>query len=186
MKLIRHGELGKEKIGIILNDEYYDTSSFGEDYNEHFFESDGLNRLQKFIESNKNMLSKVPKDIRLGSPVSRPSKIICIAVSILASCKRMEKLSLALCHVIYLLIFALFTHLPSDLLAPSAVGRVKTRPVSGLLIPASSWRFKACSFLFFRIVLTTGCNVISTGLPVFFWMILVVRTSSLVSCHSRL
>ena len=53
MKLIRFGEANKEKTGIILNDEYYDTSSFGEDYNEQFFETDGLSRLQKFIESNR-------------------------------------------------------------------------------------------------------------------------------------
>ena len=45
MKLIRFGEVNKEKTGIICNDEYYDTSSFGEDYNEQFFESGGLNRL---------------------------------------------------------------------------------------------------------------------------------------------
>jgi 2,4-diketo-3-deoxy-L-fuconate hydrolase len=81
MKLIRLGEINKEKTGIILNDEYYDTSSFGEDYNEQFFDSDGLNRLQKFIESNKGKLPKVSKDIRLGSPVARPSKIICIGLN---------------------------------------------------------------------------------------------------------
>jgi 2-keto-4-pentenoate hydratase/2-oxohepta-3-ene-1,7-dioic acid hydratase in catechol pathway len=81
MKLIRFGETNKEKTGIVINDEYYDTSSFGEDYNEHFFETDGLTRLQKFIESNKDRLPKVSKDIRLGSPVSRPSKIICIGLN---------------------------------------------------------------------------------------------------------
>jgi 2,4-didehydro-3-deoxy-L-rhamnonate hydrolase len=81
MKLIRFGEVNKEKTGIILNDKYYDTSSFGEDYNERFFESDGLNRLQKFIESNKEKLPGVSKDIRLGSPVARPSKIICIGLN---------------------------------------------------------------------------------------------------------
>jgi 2-keto-4-pentenoate hydratase/2-oxohepta-3-ene-1,7-dioic acid hydratase in catechol pathway len=81
MKLIRFGEINKEKTGIIINDEYYDTSSFGEDYNEHFFETDGLTRLQKFIESNKDKLPKVSEDIRLGSPVSRPSKIICIGLN---------------------------------------------------------------------------------------------------------
>jgi len=81
MKLIRFGEINKEKPGIIINDEYYDTSAFGEDYNEHFFETDGLNRLQKFIESNKRQLPKVSKDIRLGSPVARPSKIICIGLN---------------------------------------------------------------------------------------------------------
>ncbi|HEV2833386.1 MAG TPA: fumarylacetoacetate hydrolase family protein [Hanamia sp.] len=81
MKLIRFGEINKEKTGIIIDDEYYDTSSFGEDYNEHFFETDGLNRLQKFIESNKNKLPKISKDLRLSSPVSRPSKIICIGLN---------------------------------------------------------------------------------------------------------
>ncbi|MDQ6902791.1 MAG: fumarylacetoacetate hydrolase family protein [Bacteroidota bacterium] len=81
MKLIRFGELNKEKTGIILNDSYYDTSAFGEDYNEHFFETDGLKRLEKFIEENKNKLPGVSKEVRLGSPVSRPSKIICIGLN---------------------------------------------------------------------------------------------------------
>lgn len=81
MKLIRFGEINKEKTGIIVEDEYYDTSAFGEDYNELFFETGGLSRLQKFIESNKGKLPKLPKDIRLGSPVSRPSKIICIGLN---------------------------------------------------------------------------------------------------------
>lgn len=81
MKLIRFGEINNEKPGIIINDDYYDTSCYGEDYNEHFFESGGLNRLQKFIESNKNRLPKVSKDMRLGSPISRPSKIICIGLN---------------------------------------------------------------------------------------------------------
>jgi 2,4-diketo-3-deoxy-L-fuconate hydrolase len=81
MKLIRFGEFNKERTGIILNDEYYDTSSFGEDYNEHFFETEGLNRLRKFIEDNKNSIPKLSKHIRLGSPVARPSKIICIGLN---------------------------------------------------------------------------------------------------------
>ena len=81
MKLIRFKEIGKEKTGIIIGDDYYDTSLFGEDYNEHFFETDGLNRLQKFVESNKGRLSKVSKNLRLAPPVSRPSKIICIGLN---------------------------------------------------------------------------------------------------------
>lgn len=81
MKLIRFGEINKEKTGVIINDEYFDTSSFGEDYNEHFFETDGLNRLQNFLEENKNSLPKLLKAIRLGSPLARPSKIICIGLN---------------------------------------------------------------------------------------------------------
>ena len=37
MRLIRHGELNKEKTGIAIGDTWYDTSAFGEDYNELFF-----------------------------------------------------------------------------------------------------------------------------------------------------
>lgn len=81
MKLIRFGEVNKEKTGVILNDILYDTSSFGEDYNEQFFASDGLGRLQKFIELNHGKLAVVSKDTRLGSPIARPSKIICIGLN---------------------------------------------------------------------------------------------------------
>jgi 2,4-diketo-3-deoxy-L-fuconate hydrolase len=81
MKLIRFGEANKEKPGIILNDKYYDASSFGEDYNEHFFESAGLDRLKKYMQSNEGALQEISQDTRLGSPVARPSKIICIGLN---------------------------------------------------------------------------------------------------------
>src|SRR6476620_8092070 len=81
MKLIRFGEVNQEKTGVIIGDNYFDTSSFGEDYNENFFENDGLDRLQKFVESNNEKLPQVSKDTRLGSPVARPSKIICIGLN---------------------------------------------------------------------------------------------------------
>lgn len=81
MKLIRWINGSSSSIGIINNDEYFDTSSFGEDYNEQFFESDGLYRLQKFVDSNKEKLPKLSKDIRLASPVARASKLVCIGLN---------------------------------------------------------------------------------------------------------
>jgi len=81
MKLIRYGKLNQEKTGMVINDVMYDTSAFGEDYNEQFFETDGLKRLQQFVESNKNKLEKIPEATRLGSPVARPSKIVCIGLN---------------------------------------------------------------------------------------------------------
>jgi 2,4-diketo-3-deoxy-L-fuconate hydrolase len=81
MKLIRFGEPGKEKTGVVIDEEYYDTSAFGEDYDERFFENEGLGRLEKFVGSNKNKLPKISKEQRLGSPVARPSKIICIGLN---------------------------------------------------------------------------------------------------------
>jgi len=79
MKLIRFGEPGKEKTGVIIGNKKYDTSAFGEDYGEAFFETDGLARLANFIEDN--MLLEIHQDIRLGSPLARPSKIVCIGLN---------------------------------------------------------------------------------------------------------
>ncbi|MDB5110400.1 MAG: fumarylacetoacetate hydrolase family protein [Mucilaginibacter sp.] len=81
MKLIRFGEPGKEKTGIIINDKRYDTSAFGEDYNEQFFESDGLSRLADFVKYNQHQLVEIGDNLRLGSPVARPSKIVCIGLN---------------------------------------------------------------------------------------------------------
>lgn len=81
MKLIRFGAPGKEKTGVIINNVNYDTSALGEDYNETFFESGGLARLQTFLETNQGNLPGISNETRLGSPVARPSKIICIGLN---------------------------------------------------------------------------------------------------------
>jgi len=81
MKLFRFGELNKEKPGVILNDVMYDTQAFGEDYNEHFFETDGLKRLEEFINKGESSLSEIRSGTRIGSPVARPSKIVCIGLN---------------------------------------------------------------------------------------------------------
>ena len=86
MKLIRFGELGKEKPGIIMNNKWYDLSAFFTDFNEAFFEQDGLNQLQSLIAKNPT-LPEVDQSIRLGSPVARPTKIICIGLNYIDHCK---------------------------------------------------------------------------------------------------
>ncbi|MEP6846532.1 MAG: hypothetical protein ABI861_11030, partial [Panacibacter sp.] len=68
MKLIRFGELNKEQTGIAIGDKHYDTTAFDEDYNEHFFETDGLSRLQKFLDENQHALPEIPAGARLGRP----------------------------------------------------------------------------------------------------------------------
>jgi 2,4-didehydro-3-deoxy-L-rhamnonate hydrolase len=79
MKLIRYGEPGKEKTGVIIDNKRYDTSAFGEDYNEAFFENDGLNRSSVFLENNAR--TEADENIRLGCPLGRPSKIVCIGLN---------------------------------------------------------------------------------------------------------
>jgi len=79
MKLIRFGEPGKEKPGIIINDEWLDVSAHVHDYDEKFFASDGISLLKDGI--SKLDLPPVAKNTRLGPPVARPSKIICIGLN---------------------------------------------------------------------------------------------------------
>nr|WP_294795303.1 fumarylacetoacetate hydrolase family protein [uncultured Mucilaginibacter sp.] len=81
MKLIRWGNPGKEKTGVVISEKRFDTSAFGEDYNEAFFESDGINRLKKFIADNESKLPAVADGERWASPIARPSKLICIGLN---------------------------------------------------------------------------------------------------------
>ncbi|HYM93636.1 MAG TPA: fumarylacetoacetate hydrolase family protein [Chitinophagaceae bacterium] len=79
MKLIRFGEPGKEKPGVIIHENYFDVSSYIKEYNEDFFEEDGLNYLKEIAEEAE--LPPVDNNTRLGPPVARPSKIICIGLN---------------------------------------------------------------------------------------------------------
>ncbi len=81
MKLIRFKEGVKEKPGVVINDHFFDVSSFDEDYNEAFFERDGFTRLKQFVDENKEQFAQLPDDVKLASPVARPSKIICIGLN---------------------------------------------------------------------------------------------------------
>ncbi len=53
MKLIRFGEPGKEKPGIINEDKWFDVSSFIKDYDEDFFANGGIENLKKIVAENK-------------------------------------------------------------------------------------------------------------------------------------
>lgn len=82
MKLIRFGKQGKEKPGVLLsNDEKIDVSSFVSDYDEKFFESGGLVSLKDWLNENVSSAPRLDDSIRLGSPIARPSKIICIGLN---------------------------------------------------------------------------------------------------------
>lgn len=82
MKLIRKGQLGEEAPGLILKDgQEVETSTFGEDYDEVFFETDGLQRLQEWVMENENDLPVFPEGERYGAPIARPSKIVCIGLN---------------------------------------------------------------------------------------------------------
>jgi 2,4-didehydro-3-deoxy-L-rhamnonate hydrolase len=81
MKLLRVGESGKESPALLIDNMILDVSGFGEDYGETFFQTDGLTRLKSWIENRKGKLRIVDKMSRVGPPVQRPSKIICIGLN---------------------------------------------------------------------------------------------------------
>lgn len=81
MKLFRYRKGGEEKPGVVIENKFYDASAFGEDYGENFFATDGLSRLQAFVEKEGTILPMLDKDVELAPPFQRPSKIICIGLN---------------------------------------------------------------------------------------------------------
>ncbi|HEY6213095.1 MAG TPA: fumarylacetoacetate hydrolase family protein [Vicinamibacterales bacterium] len=82
MRLIRFGERGREKPGLQLADgTRVDASAIGGDYDEAFFENGGLDRLRAWAERSAAGAPRVPADARLGPPVARPGKIVCIGLN---------------------------------------------------------------------------------------------------------
>jgi 2,4-diketo-3-deoxy-L-fuconate hydrolase len=82
MKLIRYGEPGRERPGVIMEDATrLDISTLVSDYDEAFFATDGLSRLKHWLKENAASAPRVPRSVRLGSPIARPSKIVCVGVN---------------------------------------------------------------------------------------------------------
>jgi 2-keto-4-pentenoate hydratase/2-oxohepta-3-ene-1,7-dioic acid hydratase in catechol pathway len=85
MKLIRFGNEGHEKPGIIVNDIWYDVSGVVTDYNEAFFANNDIKKLQDAVAAGTTF-PVVEPSTRLGSVVARPSKIICIGLNYVDHC----------------------------------------------------------------------------------------------------
>ena len=82
MKLIRIGNPFEEKPGLLLEDgKRIDVSAFGQDYDEAFFGSNGLERLKVWADQNSDSAPEFPQDARWGPPICRPSKIVCIGLN---------------------------------------------------------------------------------------------------------
>ena len=79
MKLIRFGAEGKEVPGIHVDGKNYDVSEFIKDYDEQFFEDGGIEKLAAIIKDKT--LKPIEEGSRIGSPIARPSKILCIGLN---------------------------------------------------------------------------------------------------------
>ena len=79
MKLIRFGTIENEKPGLLRADgSRIDVSQRVEDYDEAFFADGGLEQL---AAADLSACPVIPDDVRLGPPVKRPSKIVCIGLN---------------------------------------------------------------------------------------------------------
>jgi 2-keto-4-pentenoate hydratase/2-oxohepta-3-ene-1,7-dioic acid hydratase in catechol pathway len=82
MKLIRFGAAGKEKPGVEQdNGKRFDISPFGEDFDENFFGSKGIERLENWWGDHSENLPEVSTETRLGPPIKKPSKIVCVGLN---------------------------------------------------------------------------------------------------------
>jgi 2,4-didehydro-3-deoxy-L-rhamnonate hydrolase len=82
MKLLQYGTPGAEKPGVILADgRVIDVSKVVSRFDESFFGSGGLQRLEAWLAENAAREPVIRPDTRLGSPIARPSKIICIGLN---------------------------------------------------------------------------------------------------------
>jgi 2-keto-4-pentenoate hydratase/2-oxohepta-3-ene-1,7-dioic acid hydratase in catechol pathway len=82
MKLIRFGPPGQEAPGVQLDDgSRVDASSAVKDYDEAFLDAGGLDHLRQWIAREGGRATRVPSGVRLGPPIPRPSKIVCIGLN---------------------------------------------------------------------------------------------------------
>jgi len=82
IKLFRFGNAGNEKPAVLTADnKKLNVSAFGEDYNEKFFATNGIDRLDKWLIKNSSKCPAVPANARIASCIARPSKIVAIGLN---------------------------------------------------------------------------------------------------------
>jgi 2,4-didehydro-3-deoxy-L-rhamnonate hydrolase len=81
MRLIRFGEAGNEKPGVLdPQGKRRDLSSLFTDWDRAFFQQGGMDMLNKQV-ANLGAFPEVPESARWGACVARPGKVICIGLN---------------------------------------------------------------------------------------------------------
>ena len=81
MRLVRLGEPGRERPFVLLPDGgVVDVGDLVADYDQAFFAADGLRLLRSEVPGRAALAEPVG-DRRIGAPVARPGKIVCIGLN---------------------------------------------------------------------------------------------------------
>jgi len=82
MRLIRFGQQGREKPGVLLDGKRKDLSGYFQDWNSTFFAESGLEGLAALLRTDEaRRLPEVSENERWASPVARPGKIVCVGLN---------------------------------------------------------------------------------------------------------
>jgi 2-keto-4-pentenoate hydratase/2-oxohepta-3-ene-1,7-dioic acid hydratase in catechol pathway len=81
MKLVRFGEKGSEKPGVLVDGKRRDCSSLFGDWDAQFFNSGGPGKLKTMIEEKGGNLPPVPESERWASCVPRSGMIMCVGLN---------------------------------------------------------------------------------------------------------
>lgn len=82
MKLVRFGERGREKPGILdAHGIRRDCSARFNDWSPGFLQTGGLRALEQGLKSGIKRFPIVDESIRWGAPIPRPGKVICIGLN---------------------------------------------------------------------------------------------------------
>jgi 2-keto-4-pentenoate hydratase/2-oxohepta-3-ene-1,7-dioic acid hydratase in catechol pathway len=82
MKIARIGALGSEKPVVVEGDQAFDVSSLVSDWNRTELENGGY---EKVAKADLSKLARTPlAGLRYGSPVARPTKVICVGLNYIA------------------------------------------------------------------------------------------------------
>jgi len=82
MKLVRFGEFGKEKPGILLESgKRLDCSKHFGDWDREFLAGGGLDKLRGLLGKGPGGFPGVPDGARWGAPVARPGKVVAVGLN---------------------------------------------------------------------------------------------------------
>jgi len=79
MKLCRFGKIGKEQPGVFYNSKIFNCSTLVDDYDDSFFSDPSKLGLIETALLNNGL--EIVSEARLGAPLIKPGKIICIGLN---------------------------------------------------------------------------------------------------------